>query len=483
MADNQTSSQYNPTPPISTSIEEAENGHMAPQSPPIAHLVPGPSSSTITERPPPPPRARASLRVDAAAAATSSEEEGHHIDPLHSRRVRFNPEVSQRTSLVEGDISINPLNLVSPFRTPPIAVTCPGEEFEVEGSYFDSVHGQKISSEEDDVSTPLPSPLPKNKRRTSRHITFEEEVRAAIGGMSGEKLEGLSSEGKKNIMAMLGSYSAPASVHTSPITTPRISLDNGVREEIIANLDGVRGIPPLDPEKNETSRPEGSKNTRTRPTSTAEAHKLVRAHTTRSHNLRFDRKKPTKDLESGASTPVEGETSPSHEQIRAGVLSSLLKLYNHSNPLSHGQGSSRPTSPGASGRTTPKWYTKSANSSVTSLLGLGLMGSNQTLMAAGTPGGSRAGSPTGLRTPKYKKRHSGGFSGMLNKIYSPRSNVADEIRITIHIAKLLSRQQYVLKLCRALMLYGVSADPPMLQVSQTNNLDRLQHTVWKSMSK
>jgi uncharacterized membrane protein YjjP (DUF1212 family) len=30
----------------------------------------------------------------------------------------------------------------------------------------------------------------------------------------------------------------------------------------------------------------------------------------------------------------------------------------------------------------------------------------------------------------------------------------DEIRITVHIAELLSRQKYLIRLCRALMKYG-----------------------------
>ncbi|RPB22730.1 DUF1212-domain-containing protein [Terfezia boudieri ATCC MYA-4762] len=258
---------------------------------------------------------------------------------------------------------------------------------------------------------------------------------------------------------MLGSYSAPVSAQTSPVSTPRVSFEAGLRDEAThqpsrvfdtASRDLDKGIPIEGPI------PDAGKEDRTRPTATTEAHKLVRAHTQRSHAFRWERKKPAKDLESGSSTPVEGETGPTHEQIRAGVLSSLLKLYNHQGPVPNGRSSSAPGSPTVSGRSTPKWYNKSANNSVTSLLGLGLMGSSQTLMAAGTPSSLRAGSPTGIfRTPKHKKRNSGGLSGMLNKMkYPPKSNIADEIRITIHIAKLLQRQKYVLKLCRALMLYG-----------------------------
>jgi uncharacterized membrane protein YjjP (DUF1212 family) len=40
----------------------------------------------------------------------------------------------------------------------------------------------------------------------------------------------------------------------------------------------------------------------------------------------------------------------------------------------------------------------------------------------------------------------------MHKITKPR--LEDEIKITVHIAETLSRQRYLLKLCRALMSYG-----------------------------
>ena len=430
---------------------------------PNTHMGPLPPPSTASRQPPPPPPSpvRASLMVGVIDSPSAfGTHEGQSSGSLHGRRVRFNPEVRRSTDL--GHSPVNPSILISPFKTPPIAVTPPGGGSGSSGSYFDPHHGQEAPDEEDDISTPLPLPLPRTELRSSRQITFEEEVRAALEGIPEEKFKGMTSLDKKSLMSMLGSYSAPVSVQTSPAPTPRVSFEAGLRDGAAHQLDGGSDTAPRDLEKDipiEAPIPDAGKEDQPRPTATTEAHKLVRAHTQRSHAFRWERKKPAKDLESGASTPVEGETGPTHEQIRAGVLSSLLKLYNHQNPMPNGQSSSAPGSPTVSGRSTPKWYNKSANNSVNSLLSLGLMGSSQTLMAAGTSSSSRVGGPTGIRTPKHKKRNSGGLSGMLNKMkYPPKSNIADEIRITIHIAKLLQRQKYVLKLCRALMLYGVSSN-------------------------
>ena len=55
--------------------------------------------------------------------------------------------------------------------------------------------------------------------------------------------------------------------------------------------------------------------------------------------------------------------------------------------------------------------------------------------------------------PGTKRTTSGNIIGATyHKITKPR--LEDEIRITVHIAETLSRQKYLLKLCRALMSYG-----------------------------
>ncbi|KAK9366979.1 hypothetical protein V1509DRAFT_567560 [Lipomyces kononenkoae] len=158
-------------------------------------------------------------------------------------------------------------------------------------------------------------------------------------------------------------------------------------------------------------------------------------------------------IPSGQQTPVEREDYvPPPTHVKGGILSSLLKLYNdqqqqqhshHHRQLSSSRNSLDPygsggnTPPATSGATTPtrKWYSRSANASTSSLAGL-IVGSGHALAATGRPS-------TFPQQPPKKK------VGKKTKV-----RLEDQIRITVHIAEILQRQRFILKLCRALMLYG-----------------------------
>lgn len=195
--------------------------------------------------------------------------------------------------------------------------------------------------------------------------------------------------------------------------------------------------------------------------SSSEAHKLVRAHT-RNHpsdGLRMP-SEPEPGLFSGQHTPQEDipeDYVPRPQQFRGGVLSSLLKLYSANDGSQSRRGSeastSTPSMRSSSGTTTPKnkqakWYTQK-NQSQDTLAGL-VQASN----ILGAPGGVRTPSKIGPAKPGMgKKPHTGRLiDSAISKMSRPR--LEDEIRITIHIAETLSRQKYLLKLCRALMSYG-----------------------------
>ncbi|KAI0123390.1 pheromone-regulated membrane protein [Xylariales sp. AK1849] len=131
---------------------------------------------------------------------------------------------------------------------------------------------------------------------------------------------------------------------------------------------------------------------------------------------------------------------------REGVLTHLLKLYKVTEmPRKEFSGY---TTPGSSGTATPnsrrKWYAQDKNSSQSTL---------QTLAAASTalanPNEKRGRTPGGGR-PKHKRSPSSKFMSMIGG--KPR--MEEEARITIHVANILKRQQYIIKLCRALMLFG-----------------------------
>ncbi|KAH8664459.1 hypothetical protein BX600DRAFT_381591 [Xylariales sp. PMI_506] len=130
---------------------------------------------------------------------------------------------------------------------------------------------------------------------------------------------------------------------------------------------------------------------------------------------------------------------------REGVLTNLLKLYKV-NEMSR-KDSSGYTTPLSSGTVTPtrrKWYDQEKNSSTTTLASLAAASA----ILANPNDKRRSIGPTPTR-PKHKRAPS---SRIMSRIGRPR--MEEEARITIHVANILKRQEYIIKLCRALMLYG-----------------------------
>lgn len=215
--------------------------------------------------------------------------------------------------------------------------------------------------------------------------------------------------------------------------------------------------------------------------STSEAHRLVRQYTKRGSGNSFRTRLPSPGQRSGQVTP-DGDRDPDTyvpppRHYRGGILSSLLKLYDeqglgaalnddHSGSGTqrrrHRRGSSVDTfttpratprsSPASSGRNTPKpkhpkWY-KSPNHSTSSLSGLI---SSSTMLAQ--PGGASAAPKVHQHHPAAPRpKSTNSIGAAINRITKPR--LEDEIRITVHIAETLSRQKFLVKLCRALMKYG-----------------------------
>lgn len=153
----------------------------------------------------------------------------------------------------------------------------------------------------------------------------------------------------------------------------------------------------------------------------AEAQRIVRAIS--QHN-RFRRRKPQRTFSSDSvpSTPGDSDTENEQPSKGEGVLSQLLKLQLRRDD---GQRSGHATPDGA---VTPpkktKWYQRhSPSSSTLSLVGAGLN--------IGTPG-----TPTALAEMKQNLKRD------------------PEKRITVRIAAILTKQRYMMLLCRALMRFG-----------------------------
>ncbi|KAI5295914.1 hypothetical protein KEM52_006507 [Ascosphaera acerosa] len=195
---------------------------------------------------------------------------------------------------------------------------------------------------------------------------------------------------------------------------------------------------------------------------TTEAHNLVR-HLTRGGEFGVPRKYTHHhDL---PETPYEEQGEDYVErpkQYRGGILSTLLKLYDTQRAEELGTrgrtspGSESPRRPRtafsphwrpgqrAHSRTPsrPRWYEK--NMSTTSVPG--------TTSAPGTS--TPVPSSPQLRPGMPRSMSSGGLANMAKKFLPRQHRLEDEIRITIHIAETLSRQHYLIKMCRALMMYG-----------------------------
>lgn len=153
--------------------------------------------------------------------------------------------------------------------------------------------------------------------------------------------------------------------------------------------------------------------------------------------------------------PYESAERPSH--YRGGFLSSLLKLYNqphHTYPRDtyHEDSqdrdrhesfrkettsgwSGRGLSPDSIWRPNRKWYDKSFTRSSISL-----------------PGSyHKSASPFAALT---RSRSSGAAISGSDDRFRTKHQYDDEVHITVHIAELLCRQRYLIRLCRALMKYG-----------------------------
>ncbi|RDL39119.1 putative PRM10 Pheromone-regulated protein [Venustampulla echinocandica] len=315
-------------------------------------------------------------------------------------------------------------------------------------------------SSPDHISRPRPSVL-RQSSYNAEPEPVEDENEKVFSALAAQ-------ERAQRIASLVGSHSAPASRRNSlesdeedsrPVRRPsRPSRSGGYPVKFddipLMDMDHVstyegRAIEGSDQE--EFARQEKVR----KPSNSSEAHKLVRGHTRKSSVNTA----ATTGVSSGQVTPMNHRGYenyiPRPQQYRGGVLGSLLKLYNPSQGSRSRRGSVETdpgtvTSVGSSGRTTPKgrpvkWYNHKNQSQDTLS---GLVGSS---MALGAQGGVPVTKPK-LPSPG-KRSYSKKAESAKNRLsWKPR--LEDEIRITVHIAETISRQKYLMKLCRALMSYG-----------------------------
>ncbi|KAI0481898.1 hypothetical protein F4859DRAFT_438560 [Xylaria cf. heliscus] len=176
----------------------------------------------------------------------------------------------------------------------------------------------------------------------------------------------------------------------------------------------------------------------------AEAEGLVMAHTQQLNSALRDISagNPSQaELDSG----IADESHVSSGNARGGVFYQLLQAYR--TPMYdtlQDQRSKKNDTPGSSGTATPtrrKWYEQDKEAR-----------SQETI--AGLAAASMKLANPNDRTPAVRKRpgHKRTTSGKLMSIMGLARE--EEVKIKVHVADILKRQKYIVKMCRALMLFG-----------------------------
>ncbi|KAI0548133.1 hypothetical protein F4679DRAFT_552059 [Xylaria curta] len=176
----------------------------------------------------------------------------------------------------------------------------------------------------------------------------------------------------------------------------------------------------------------------------AEAEELLKAHTRHINSAMRD---VSADNPSHAEldTGIADESHVSSGNAKGGVFYQLLQAYRSPmyDPLQNQQYKKNDT-PGSSGTATPtrrKWYEQDKEAR-----------SHETI--AGLAAASMKLANPNDRTPEIRNRrgHKRTTSGKIMSMMGLARE--EEVKIKIHVADILKRQKYIVKMCRALMLFG-----------------------------
>ncbi|KAG8159754.1 hypothetical protein KVR01_010391 [Diaporthe batatas] len=210
----------------------------------------------------------------------------------------------------------------------------------------------------------------------------------------------------------------------------------------------------------------------------ADADRLVRSHTKRRANrgatMGFAQAhQEPDDIRSGTATPVAYDLEfvpPAPTNYHGGILGTLLKLYNQEDRNHSGEGSAT-TTPSRTPNRTPRGSPPSTAPGTprperprSGLFGLGarnsastlaeLIGSSSTLAAPATSNKDWSEIVTDKlkrerieREQRPKKEHK-------RKSSKTPQQKLEQLQIKKHIAEIISRHKYMVKLCRALMAFG-----------------------------
>lgn len=299
----------------------------------------------------------------------------------------------------------------------------------------------------------------------------------------------------RKLSLVVGSHSAPASGGKSPARFPPGSPGSSTSSDLPLDFNSI----PLenlqrrtkygieddteDDEENEANdqRPQKKVNI-----FRAAAERIVRPHESNEPVGLYRVQAPLPGLPSGPPTPIEEQNLDDYvarpKAYREGFLSSILKLYNEQgvgsalaaipslptpalgsnrfgNNEEEGEEASssrepRAASQNSSGTSTPrrrpKWYYRNARPGSTGSIGsIATLVNSTTMLAQPAIPMAAPDHPAAIRPlPKQRSRRRNALDTLL------RRGQEESIHIQVHIAETLSRQIYLLKLCRALMQYG-----------------------------
>ncbi|KAI1506765.1 hypothetical protein F5X99DRAFT_415390 [Biscogniauxia marginata] len=321
-----------------------------------------------------------------------------------------------------------------------------------------SMHDENLPSR----PRPRPSVLRGNSYNSVTSLPDEEEE---IDPKSEKAISAHAAQERAQYVAaqLLGSHSAPGSRRNSITSEAETVLSTDVNNSQSNMLESFL----------EGTEPNGANGDTTQPVSEqqralkTEAYNIVRSHTQQRrggvHLQSYHVPVMVSAGNSGRATPSDERHAehyiPPPRQYRGSVLSNLLKLYkppdggppppSYPHSTKSNLSTSGFTTPASSGTTTPnrkKWYDK--NRSQDTLANLVEASARLAQTPTGLSGATIDEKPGRPKRPKHRRSP----SSRVMPFGRPR--IEDEIRITMHIAETLSRQRYIIKMCKALMLYG-----------------------------
>lgn len=209
----------------------------------------------------------------------------------------------------------------------------------------------------------------------------------------------------------------------------------------------------------------------------AESDRLVRSHTKRrairGAPMAFTQTQDAESIRSGTATPVAYDLDfvpPAPTNYHGGILGTLLKLYNSEDRNHSGEGSAT-TTPSRTPNRTPRGSPPSTAPGTprperprSGLFGLGarhsastlaeLIGSSSTLAAPATSNKDWSDLVTDKLKRERTEREQRPKKEHKRKPSKTPQQKIEQLQIKKHIAEIISRHKYMVKLCRALMEFG-----------------------------